>query len=153
MTWSPKANRPGFVGQEIPGCEVRITGDDEKPLAVGELDGTTVIGLGIVTNTYQPNYGTIFMRLKPWEERKDPKLKVKGIMASLQKQYGVKSADMITAYRLDKGENVSRPEGERKPVLEVVYSASKEIRGSIVFATLIVPPLATRCSPGACCRR
>jgi HAE1 family hydrophobic/amphiphilic exporter-1 len=47
----------------------------------------TVVGLGIVTNTYQPNYGTIFMRLHPWEERKDPKEKVKGIMASLQKQF------------------------------------------------------------------
>ena len=58
---------------------------------VAKTDGMesfqTVIGLGIVTNTYQPNYGTIFMRLKPWEERKDPKLKVKGIMASLQKQF------------------------------------------------------------------
>jgi HAE1 family hydrophobic/amphiphilic exporter-1 len=47
----------------------------------------TIVGLGIVTNTYQPNYGTIFMRLKPWEERKDPKEKLKGIMASLQSQF------------------------------------------------------------------
>ena len=35
-------------------------------------------------------------------------------------------------------ENVSRPQAERKPVLDVVYAASREIRGSIVFATLIV---------------
>jgi CzcA family heavy metal efflux pump len=35
-------------------------------------------------------------------------------------------------------ENATRPEGERKAVLEVVYEASKEIRGSIVFATIIV---------------
>ena len=29
MTWSPKANRPGSVGQEVPGCEIRIAGDGE----------------------------------------------------------------------------------------------------------------------------
>jgi multidrug efflux pump subunit AcrB len=47
----------------------------------------TIVGLGIVTNTYQPNYGTIFMRLKPWGERKKPALKVKGVMAGLQKKF------------------------------------------------------------------
>jgi CzcA family heavy metal efflux pump len=35
-------------------------------------------------------------------------------------------------------ENAIRPEAERRPILEVIYLASKEIRGSIVFATIIV---------------
>lgn len=35
-------------------------------------------------------------------------------------------------------ENAMEPEADRRPVLEVVYVASKEIRGSIVFATMIV---------------
>ena len=38
-------------------------------------------GLGILTNTYNTNYGTFFIRLKPWEERKAPELHVKAIMA------------------------------------------------------------------------
>src|SRR5215831_5024764 len=47
----------------------------------------TVGGYGVVTNTYQPNYGSIFARLLPWEERKDPALKVKGVMATLARQF------------------------------------------------------------------
>ena len=35
-------------------------------------------------------------------------------------------------------ENAARPAAERRPALEVVYEASREIRGSIVYATLIV---------------
>jgi hydrophobic/amphiphilic exporter-1 (mainly G- bacteria), HAE1 family len=47
---------------------------------------STIGGFGVVTNTYQPNFGTIFVRLKPWDERHGPALHAKGIMASLQQQ-------------------------------------------------------------------
>jgi HAE1 family hydrophobic/amphiphilic exporter-1 len=57
---------------------------------LGETEGVesyqTIGGYGAVTSTYQPNFGTIFVRLKPWEERKDAALHVKGIMAKLQGQ-------------------------------------------------------------------
>jgi HAE1 family hydrophobic/amphiphilic exporter-1 len=48
---------------------------------------STIGGFGVVTNTYQPNFGTIFIRLKPWEERKDPKLHAQGFMARLFAQF------------------------------------------------------------------
>jgi len=57
---------------------------------LGKTDGVesyqTIGGYGAVTSTYQPNFGTIFVRLKPWEERKGAALHVKGIMASIQAQ-------------------------------------------------------------------
>ena len=47
----------------------------------------TIGGYGAVTSTYQPNYGTIFVRLKPWDERKGKALHVNGIMAALRPQF------------------------------------------------------------------
>jgi HAE1 family hydrophobic/amphiphilic exporter-1 len=47
----------------------------------------TIGGYGVVTNTYQPNYGTLFARLKPWEERHDESEKIKPIMKDLQRQF------------------------------------------------------------------
>jgi hydrophobic/amphiphilic exporter-1 (mainly G- bacteria), HAE1 family len=47
---------------------------------------TTIGGYGVVTSTYQPNFGTIFVRLKPWDERHSEALHVRGIMAGLQRQ-------------------------------------------------------------------
>src|SRR5438093_5157252 len=61
-----------------------------EPL-VGKADGVdsfaTIGGFGLVTNTYQPNFGTVLVRLKPWEERHGPALHVRGIMAGLQQQF------------------------------------------------------------------
>jgi HAE1 family hydrophobic/amphiphilic exporter-1 len=45
---------------------------------------TTIGGYGVVTSTYQPNFGTIFVRLKPWDERDSEALHVRGVMAGLQ---------------------------------------------------------------------
>ncbi|MCC6671303.1 MAG: multidrug efflux RND transporter permease subunit [Planctomycetes bacterium] len=55
---------------------------------LARLDGidsySTIGGFGVVTSTYQPNFGTIFVRLKPWAERKTDALHVRGIMAAVQ---------------------------------------------------------------------
>jgi HAE1 family hydrophobic/amphiphilic exporter-1 len=47
----------------------------------------TVGGFGAVTSTFQPNYGAIFVRMKPWEERKTAALHVNGIMGGLRPQF------------------------------------------------------------------
>jgi len=44
----------------------------------------TIGGFGAVTSTFQPNFGTIFVRLEPWEERQGPALHVRGVMAGLR---------------------------------------------------------------------
>ena len=60
----------------------------------------TIGGYGAVTSTYQPNYGTIFVRLKPWEERKGEALHVKGIMAGLQRQFAAIPEAIIFPFNL-----------------------------------------------------
>ena len=47
---------------------------------------TTIGGYGVVTSTYQPNFGTIFVRMKPSDERHSEALHVRGMMASVQRQ-------------------------------------------------------------------
>src|SRR5262249_312823 len=49
----------------------------------GVLAHTTIGGYGAVTNTYQPNFGTVFAQLHPWEERHSPELHVKGAIAAI----------------------------------------------------------------------
>jgi hydrophobic/amphiphilic exporter-1 (mainly G- bacteria), HAE1 family len=46
----------------------------------------TIGGYGAVTSTYQPNFGSIFVRLKPWEERHSESLHVLGIMRTMAGQ-------------------------------------------------------------------
>ncbi len=46
----------------------------------------TIGGYGVVTSTYQPNFGTLFLRLKPWDERKGESLHAFDVMKRLQAQ-------------------------------------------------------------------
>ena len=86
----------GILGVNVqlpPGASLTRTNEVLKRVEtiLGKTEGIdsyqTVGGYGVVTNTYQPNYGTLFARLKPWEERHGAALHVKGIMAELQKQF------------------------------------------------------------------
>ena len=66
-----------------------VLGEVEAILA--ETEGIesfqTIGGFGAVTSTFQPNYGTVFVRLLPWEERTSEALHARGIMATLQARF------------------------------------------------------------------
>ena len=61
---------------------------------------STIAGYGVVTSTYQPNFGTIFVRMKPWEERSSDALHVRGIMANLQQQVAKISEAIIFPFNI-----------------------------------------------------
>ncbi len=46
----------------------------------------TIGGLGLLTNSYNSNYGSMFVRLKPWEERASKELHASAIMAKIGAQ-------------------------------------------------------------------
>ena len=86
----------GILGVNVqlpPGASLARTNEVLKRVEVilGKTEGIesyqTIGGYGVVTNTYQSNYGSLFARLKPWEERHGEALHVKGIMAQLAKEF------------------------------------------------------------------
>jgi HAE1 family hydrophobic/amphiphilic exporter-1 len=61
---------------------------------------TTFGGLGVVTNTYQPNFGTVFVRLRPWDERREAGLHVTALMARLQPQVAAIAEAIVFPFNL-----------------------------------------------------
>jgi HAE1 family hydrophobic/amphiphilic exporter-1 len=76
---------PGASLERTGALLTRVEGIVAK--AKGVESFTTIGGFGLVTNTYQPNFGTILVRLKPWEERHDPAEHVRGILAHLAREF------------------------------------------------------------------
>jgi len=60
----------------------------------------TIGGYGAVTSTYQPNFGTVFVRLHPWEERKAPGLRAMDIMAKLKRAFSVIPEGIIIPFNI-----------------------------------------------------
>jgi HAE1 family hydrophobic/amphiphilic exporter-1 len=86
----------GLLGVNVqlpPGASLERTGallsrvEEIVAKAKGVDSFATIGGFGLVTNTYQPNFGTILVRLKPWEERHDPAEHVRGILGALQREF------------------------------------------------------------------
>src|SRR5262252_1810382 len=86
----------GLIGVTLqlpPGASLERTstvlGKVEEILAKTEgVDSfQTIGGYGAVTSTYQPNFGTIFVRLHPWEERKAPELHASALMRKLAGEF------------------------------------------------------------------
>ena len=62
----------------------------------GILHYAALGGLNVVTFATKANGGTIFSSLKPWDERKDKTLQLKGIIATLQKKFSaIKEANIL----------------------------------------------------------
>ena len=80
----------------------RVLSQVEKILAKTEgVDSfSTIGGYGVVTSTYQPNFGTIFVRMKPWDERHSDALHVRGIMANVQRQVANISEAIIFPFNI-----------------------------------------------------
>ena len=55
-------------------------------------------GLGMLTNTFSPEYGSVFVRLEPWEERGSHELKVQGIIHHLRGQLAAIPEAIIFAF-------------------------------------------------------
>ncbi len=67
---------------------------------IAETDGVlhyaALGGLNAITFATKANSGTIFTSLKPWDQRKDKALQLKGIMATLQKKFAaIKEANIL----------------------------------------------------------
>ena len=99
----------GILGVNVqlpPGASLERTDEVLKKVEqiLGKTEGIesyqTIGGYGVVTNTYQSNYGSLFARLKPWEERKGEALHVKGIMASLQKEFAAIPEGVIFPFNI-----------------------------------------------------
>ncbi|NJC65792.1 hypothetical protein HC028_14965 [Planosporangium flavigriseum] len=60
---------------------------------------------------------------------------------SLQAQYGVKPAEMITVFRLDKGENIKRPGGKVKRAVIAVFAIGLLMTGGL---TILIDALLRR---------
>lgn len=53
-------------------------------------------GLNVVTFSTKSNAGTVFTQLKPWDERKDERLQINGVIAEIQKKLSaIKDANIV----------------------------------------------------------
>jgi HAE1 family hydrophobic/amphiphilic exporter-1 len=86
----------GLLGVNIqlpPGASLERTGAvlSRVEQIVAKAEGVdsyaTIGGFGLVTNTFQPNFGTVLVRLKPWDDRKGDALHVRGIIGGLQREF------------------------------------------------------------------
>ncbi|HEY0463760.1 MAG TPA: efflux RND transporter permease subunit, partial [Polyangiaceae bacterium] len=60
----------------------------------------TIGGYGAVTSTYQSNFGTVFVRLHPWEERKAVELRAMAIMGKLKRAFSAIPEGIIIPFNI-----------------------------------------------------
>jgi hydrophobic/amphiphilic exporter-1 (mainly G- bacteria), HAE1 family len=78
-----------------------VTKVEQIVAALPGVEATTTFGgLGVVTNTFQPNFATVFVRLKPWDERREAGLHVKALIARAQPQFAAISEAVVFPFNL-----------------------------------------------------
>jgi HAE1 family hydrophobic/amphiphilic exporter-1 len=99
----------GIVGVNVqlpPGASLARTSEVLKKVEnilakTKAIDSFQAIGgYGVVTNTYQPNYGSLFGRLHPWEERPTADMKVSAIMTQLARQFAAIPEAVIIPFNI-----------------------------------------------------
>src|SRR5262245_50719986 len=89
---------PGASLERTAGVLTRVENIVGKTAGIDSF--ATIGGFGLVTNTYQPNFGTILVRLKPWDERHGADLHVRGILATLQKEFAPISEAIVFGFNI-----------------------------------------------------
>jgi HAE1 family hydrophobic/amphiphilic exporter-1 len=99
----------GLIGVTLqlpPGASLERTSQvlAKVEAVLGKTEGIesyqTIGGYGAVTATYQANFGTIFVRLHPWEERKKPELHAKALMQKLGRAFSQIPEAMIIPFNI-----------------------------------------------------
>jgi len=146
-----------FITFELPEASSTTRSLDVLNTMMGILQETPGIahfaalgGLNVVTFATKSNSGTIFVQLKPWDERKERSLQLSSLIASLQQKFSaIKSANVVVisppaipglgqtggfTFELEQHESTDDIKQFEKTVQAFVLAANKRPELSRVFS-------------------
>ena len=146
-----------FITFELPEASSTTRSLDVLNTMMGILQETPGIahfaalgGLNVVTFATKSNSGTIFVQLKPWDERKERSLQLSSLIATLQQKFSaIKSANVVVisppaipglgqtggfTFELEQHESTDDIKQFEKTVQAFVFAANKRPELSRVFS-------------------